>query len=205
MHGKVLAIVGAPRSGKSFLARKLAEHYKAKLFLEGEEGDFPQRIVEDIEKNIRPLERVLWFRTELVKTYLEALRLKQEGHTVILDVFWMSPQMFIDVLLEGFERDLMWNIAHQDRELLGWPDVTIFLKISENGMRKFIQAGGRTFDQSEDFIIKQAVPVNQRHENFFAKEQRGNQVLTINRDGLDFEKEEDFATLVREIESKIPG
>lgn len=193
--GKIIAVVGAPRSGKSFLARKLAEHYDAKLFLEGEEGEFPARIEEDIAQNVRPLERVLWFRTTLVERYLEALKLRDEGHVVILDVFWMSPQMFIDTLLTGFERELMWDVAHQDQKLLGWPDQTVFLKISEEGIRKFVALGDRSFDQSEDFILKQALPVNQMHSEFFAGQHAKN-ILTVERDNLDFNKDDDFQSLV---------
>ncbi len=50
--GRIIAIVGAPRSGKSYLARRLATYFNAELFLEGEEGEFPSRIEEDIAKNI---------------------------------------------------------------------------------------------------------------------------------------------------------
>lgn len=201
--GKIITIVGAPRSGKSFLAKKLADHYKARLFLEGEQGDFPARIEEDIKENIRPLERVLWFRTKLANTYLEALKLKNMGHIVILDVFWMSPQMFIDALLNGFERELMWSVAHQDRQLLGYPDLTIFLKISESGIRKFIKQGGRSFDQSEDFIIKQAIPVNQMHSEFFSKQGPEMKVLIIDRSSLDFDKDVDFKSLLSQIKSNL--
>lgn len=202
-QGKIIAIVGAPRSGKSFLAKKLSDYYKAKLFLEGEQGDFPERIEEDIEKNIRPLERVLWFRTKLIKTYLEALKLKNEGHTVILDVFWMSPHMFIDTLLEGFERELMWDVAYIDKQLFGYPDLIIFLKTSEEGIRRFIERGGRSFDQSDDFIIKQVMPVNQMHSEFFEKQNTGMKVLTIDRTSLDFDSKADFQRLIIQVESNL--
>ncbi|MDD3530994.1 MAG: hypothetical protein PHV99_00110 [Candidatus Pacebacteria bacterium] len=198
--GRIIAIVGAPRSGKSFLATKLAEHYKARLFLEGEEGTFPKRIEEDITQNIRPLERVLWFRTMLVNRYLEAMRLRDEGYTVVLDVFWMSPQLFIDALLSGFEQELMHDVAAQDRRLLGWPDATIFLKISETSMRDFIAHGGRSFDQSEAFVTEQAMPVNRLHEEFFARES-ANTVLVVERDGLDFDRDDHLEGLTAQIDA----
>ncbi len=202
MAGKIIAIVGAPRSGKSFLARKLAEHYGATVFLEGEEGEFPARIEEDIAQNIRPLERALWFRTILVERYLKALELRDKGHTVILDVFWISPHMYIDTLLTGFERDLMWNVARQDERLLGWPDLTIFLKVSEQSIRSFIQKGGRAFDNSEEYIITQALPVNEAHSDYF-KKRITERVLTIERDELDFELATDFETLIMRIREQL--
>jgi deoxyadenosine/deoxycytidine kinase len=201
-QGKIIAIVGAPRSGKSFLARKLATHYNAQLFLEGEESELPLQIKEDIAKNIRPLQRILWFRAMYIKKYLKALKFRKEGYMVILDAFWITPQMFIDTLLEGFERELMWDIAYQDQKLFGWPDLIIFLKISEKSMRKFITLGSRSFDQSEDFILKQALPVNKIHSEFFVKHHTAN-VATIERDALDFEKNEDFQLLANKIDSNL--
>ncbi|MEK7570278.1 MAG: hypothetical protein AAB515_02460 [Patescibacteria group bacterium] len=106
--------------------------------------------------------------------------------------------MFIDTLLEGFEHDLMWDVAHQDQQLLGWPDLTIFLKISEERIKKFIAQGDRTFDKSEEFIHTQALPVNQMHSEFFTK-QHAERILTIDRDALDFEKDEDLQWLVEQI------
>jgi deoxyadenosine/deoxycytidine kinase len=202
MAGKIIAIVGAPRSGKSFLARKLAHHFNAPVFLEGEEGEFPARIEEDIAQNIRPLERALWFRTTLVERYLKALELRDKGHTVILDVFWVSPHMYIDTLLKGFERDLIWNVARQDERLLGWPDLTIFLKVSEHSIRSFIQKGGRAFDNSEEYIVTQALPVNKAHSDYF-KKRITERVLTIERDELDFELATDFETLIMRIREHL--
>lgn len=196
--GKIIAIVGGPRSGKSFLVRKLAERLDAQTIFEGEEGDFPVRIEEDIRENIRPLERVLWFRTMFVKKYLQAMRLKSEGRIVVLDSFWMTPHMFIDVLLEGFERDLAWDVAAADRTMLGWPDLTISLKVSEEGVRNFIRQGGRSFDQSEDVLVQQILPVTKMNDEFFSRETNG-RVLVVERDSLDFDREEDLESLISQI------
>jgi len=194
--GKIIAIVGAPRSGKSFLAKRLVEHYGGRAFLEGEEIDFPARIKEDITKNIRPLERVLWYRNKLVEKYRVALRHKQEGELVILDTFWVSYQLFIDALAAWLERTLLHDVASIDIKSLGWPDLTVFLNISERGMRKFIALGGRSFDRSEEFIKNQALPVNTLHQKFFSRFKHRGEVFIINRGSLDFVKQRDFEKLV---------
>lgn len=118
-EGRIIAIVGAPRSGKSFLAKRLVEHYGGRAFFEGEEINFPARIKEDIAKNIRPLERVLWFRNKLVEKYRVALRHKQKGELVILDTFWISYQLFIDALVKGFERALLRSVRPSIEKVLG--------------------------------------------------------------------------------------
>ena len=202
--GKIIAIVGPPRSGKTFFSDLLARHYKGKVILQGEEKDFPKRITEDIEKNIRPLERILWFRNMLVRKYLLALKHKNKGSVVILDTFWMSYQLHIDALVGGFRRDVIRELAEIDRKLLSYPDIIIFLKVSEKTIRKFIKLGGRKFDNSEEFIVKQALPISKLHENFFKKNRiLADKVVIVERDSMDFEKKVDFQKIIRLIERKL--
>ena len=199
--GKIIAVVGAPRSGKSFLAELIAEYYGGELFLEGEEADFPKRIKEDIEKNIRPLERIMWFRNKLVNEYLTALKYKRDGKIVVLDAFWFSYQLFIDVLTEGFENDVMHEMAENDKKMLSYPDIVVFLSVNEETIRKFIALGKRQFDRSDEYIINQALPVNELHQEFFAKNKNiPGKVITVQRDEMDFAKKEDFDKLINLIE-----
>jgi len=200
--GKIIAVVGAPRSGKSFLAELIAKHYEGELFLEGEEADFPKRIKEDIEKNIRPLERIMWFRNKLVNEYLSALKYKKDGKIVVLDAFWFSYQLFIDVLTEGFENDIMHEVAQNDRKLLSYPDIIVFLSVNEETIRKFVTLGGRQFDKSDEYIINQALPVNKLHHEFFAKNKNiQGKIITVQRDEMDFARKEDFDKLINLIEA----
>jgi thymidylate kinase len=204
ISGKIIAIVGAPRSGKSYLADLLGKYYGSKVFLEGEEADLPRRIIEDIEKNKRPLERILWFRNALVEKYIKAIEHKKQGELVILDTFWFSTQLYIDALTQGFERELAREVAEIDNKTLMWPDLTVFLNISEKGIRKFVEIGGRSFDTSENFIKNQAVPINTLHQEYFEKNSNfPGKVLIINRDLMDFAKKDDFQKLVALIEEKI--
>lgn len=200
--GKIIAIVGAPRSGKSFLANLLARHYiKSRVFLEGEEPDFPERIKEDIQKNIRPLERALWFRNKSVEKHFLALKHKEKGETVILDTFWASYQLYIDALTEGFKNNILKELAKIDNETLNYPDITIFLNTTESGIKKFIELGGRQFDKAEDFIVNQALPVNKLHQEFFINNKNlPGKIIVIQREELDFAKKEDFDKLIALIE-----
>jgi deoxyadenosine/deoxycytidine kinase len=202
-QGKIIAVVGGPRSGKSFLVKKLAEHFGAVSLFEGEEGTFPPRILEDIEKNIRPLERILWFRNHFVGQYLKALEAKAQGKMVVLDVFWFSVTLHLDALLKGFELDVAKTLAEQDARTLSWPDLIIFLKNSEEGIRTFIAAGGRSFDTSEEYLKEQALPVHRLHEQYYSNPPGGMNLLTVERDSLDFDKKEDFDALVQKIKEKL--
>lgn len=203
MTGKIIAIVGGPRAGKSFLVDKLAKHYAGVAILEGEEQDFPERIREDIQKNIRPLERIVWFRNKLVKEFFKASELKKEGKIVVIDNFWISYQLYIDALAKDFEGDIIHDIASIDRATLEWPDVTILLSLSEDGIRKFVKQGGREFDNNEEFIVNQALPVHRLHMEFFNREEIKDKVLIIQRDELDFDNEEDFSSLLEKVDSVL--
>ncbi|MFZ2253364.1 MAG: hypothetical protein WAW13_04345 [Minisyncoccia bacterium] len=201
MNGKIIAVVGGPRSGKSFLVDKLAKHYSGTAILEGEERDFPDRIREDIQENIRPLERIVWFRNKLVKEYFNAIELKKKGDIVVIDNFWISYQLYIDTLAKDFEGEIIHDIASIDRQTLEWPDLTILLSLSENGIRDFIKRGGREFDNSEEFIKDQALPIHKLHVDFFSRDEiKSKNVLIIERDNLDFSKEDDFKFLIEKIE-----
>lgn len=199
--GKIIAVVGGPRSGKSFLVGRLAEHFGAMPILEGEEQDFPKEIREDIKQNTRPLERCVWFRNKLVAEYLRACKMKDDGNDVIIDNFWISYQLYIDGIAKGFEAENIHALAKIDREILPWPDLTLYLSLSEKTIREFIRRGNRTFDQSEDFIKNQALPVHKLYTDFFSQKEIKKHVLTISRDHLDFTKEKDFSALIERIES----
>lgn len=206
MPGKIIAIVGAPRSGKSFLAKKLAAHYNASLFLEGEEDkeqEFPLWLQESIAEDKWHLARQLWFRSRLVRSHLEALKLQRAGHTVVLDTCWLSSQFYVEATLSGFEREVMQELGALDREWLDLPDLTILLKISEAGIRRFLELGGRSFDRSESYLTQTILPVNNLHAEFFNKSNAGINTLSVERDNLDFADNGDFQALIDQINEKL--
>jgi deoxyadenosine/deoxycytidine kinase len=197
--GKMIALVGASRSGKSFLAKKLAEHLKAEVFLEGEEGEFPARIEEDIKQNIRPLERILWFRNQLIKKHFKALELKAEGKTVVLDTFWMSVLPYVPVLTTGFEKELLEEVFDIDQKNLENPDLVILLQNNSENSRKFLQMGGRDFDSSENYLESYIIPGQHSHNKMFSQESYKGKLIVLDRSNLDFEKKEDLQNLLSKI------
>lgn len=205
--GRIIAIVGAPRSGKSFLAKKLAAHYDAKLFLEGDNGSgvekFPDWLTESIAQDKWHLARQLWFRSRLAKSQLAAVKEVESGRDVIMDTFWLSTSLYVETTLTGWERDLMREVIDLDRHWLSLPSLVIWLKIREAGIRRFLQAGGRAFDQSEAYLQNTILPVNDLHAEFFAKADTGMKVITVERESLDFANDKDFLALVEQVESRL--
>lgn len=198
--GKIIAIIGAPRSGKSFLAQKIAMHYKTNVFLEGEEKDFPKRIIEDMEKNIRPLERILWFRNKITFDYLTALKLQAQGEVVVLDTCWLDVKPYNDVLVKGFERKILNDLFKTDMSLLPWPDTVIFLQNSKQRTRDFQAKSGRNFDAGDTYFEEQIAPLIDSYESFFKRSSIQSRITTIDRSQLDFEKKKDFMKIISSIE-----
>lgn len=169
MKGKIIAITGGPRTGKSTLVRLLAEKLGAEALFEGEEKDFPNRILEDIKTRNNVLELILWFRNKGVGDYLKALEIKKSGKIAILDTFWATNDVYINEwVADEFEKGVLKNLAKMDYELLPWPNLVISLHSNEEKIREFVIAGGRIFELESDFLQKQFI-LNDAHENYFRK------------------------------------
>ena len=201
MEGKIIAVVGAPASGKSFVVKKLKEYFNAEAFFEGEVETLPKRIIENLSQKTRNFETIMWFRNQRVRDFLEAEKLKKKGKNVILDTFWITNQLYINSMLQGFEKELAEQVGGMDNEIMPRPDLIIFLQIDEKNIREFIKQRGREFDQNEEFI-QRILSVNKEHEDFFKKNKFEN-VLFIRRDEMDFRREEDFQELIRRIKAEL--
>ena len=214
-EGRIIAVVGTSKCGKSFLTGKLADHYKAAAIYEGDPSQFPERIQEnlslraskeisDIERNLRNLETILWFRTERIKDYKRALDMKEDGRYVVMDTFWMTNQTYIPAMLEGFERDLANEVARLDRLSYTHPDATVLLNVSDDYIKMRVKedAGrnGRKYETTDD-DIRILCETGKEQKKFF-KENTQNFVC-VDRDKLDFSDEKDFGFLISELEKTL--
>lgn len=201
MEKKIIAIIGAPRSGKSFLVNRLAQKLGFRPFLEGHDDTFPDFLEQDIKHNQNSLRRILWFRNRQVTHFLQAVDLKKSGQGVILDTFWFDNQMYVDVLLSGHDRDVANEMMQIDLKSLEWPDILVYLKNNEEGTRKFIELGGRDFDSKENFYEEIVAPLQKEYEKIFTLVPPTTRLIEIDRSSLDFDKEEDLDLLIQKIGS----
>jgi deoxyadenosine/deoxycytidine kinase len=200
MQGRIIAVVGAPRTGKSYLVKKLAEHYRGSAFYEGEESDIPERIKEDIAQNIRPLERTLWFRNRLVDNYQKALDVRSAGGIAVLDSVYIAVDLYVSFITQdAFEQQILRDLAQSDIRAYGMPDKIIHLTSTEEKIKEFIQKGGRTFDAGESYFDEHVLPVEKAWREYLENHVDKNLVVEINRADLDFEKQEDFESLLSQI------
>lgn len=200
--GNIIVITGGPGLGKSTLVKKLADHYDGKAILEGEEKDFPKRIIEDISENKRILELVLWFRNKTVQDYLEAIKIKEQGGIVFLDTYWLTNDVYVDEWLsDKFENEMMQKVSDIDQQLLPPPDLTICLTASVEIIKKFMKSRNRSFEQKSE-LIERYVGMTAAHDSFFKQEGLPNTEF-VDRTHLDFEQEKDFKVVTDIVDSKI--
>ncbi|HCC06069.1 TPA: hypothetical protein DEP94_01765 [Candidatus Nomurabacteria bacterium] len=202
METKIIAIIGAPRSGKTFLVQKLAEKLNYDIILEGANGEFPTFIKDDIKNKTNGIRRTLWFRNKQLTNFLNAVDLQKQGQGSVLDTFWIDYQMYVDMLLDGEDKEIINDLVLIDRRNNAWPDIIIYLKNTEEGTKKFIEiADDRDFDKDGDFYESQIAPLQKKYEEIINLAPPSVKLITIERSTLDFEKEEDLNTIIEKIQN----
>jgi len=197
-QGKIIAITGGPRTGKSTLVKFLFERLGAVPFFEGEEKDFPPRIIENIKSGKNLLELMLWFRNKIISDYLRALELKKSGRIAILDTFLPTNDIYIEEWMPaGFEKECVKEMAAIDEKFLPWPDLVVALASDEETIRRFIVKGGRSFEQDEDYIKKQ-IALNKAHTDYFKKLDKPN-IQFVSVADINYESSEKMDELVGQI------
>src|SRR3989344_1092399 len=151
MEPKIIAIIGAPGVGKSFLVEKLSKKLNA-ISIQEEERGIPDRIIENFKKDIRHMETILWFRNKCIDNMKRAIELKNKGNIVVMDTYLLSNELHITTMTSGFEQEILLKQARADRENMPKPDIIIFLDASEETIKKFTFKRGRDFDTNEKFI-----------------------------------------------------
>jgi deoxyadenosine/deoxycytidine kinase len=197
--GKIVAVVGAPGCGKSYLVKKLAPHYHAQSIREGEEKDLPHWILDGLVKRGRNLGVFLWFRNKLAREMRQAHAWKEQGRTVVMDTFWMANETYIESFFRGFERRLARELSLLDRSLLPLPDVIVRLDASRATIESLMQKRRRSFDAG---LMDVTLDVQERHRVLFAASRFPNLVV-VNRNVLDFNHHKDLARVTAAVDAVL--
>lgn len=192
MEGNIIAIIGAPGTGKSFLVKKLAEKLNAIAILE-EEIPIPDKIIDNFKNDLNQMETLIWFRNKCVREIEKAIELKNAGKIIVMDTFWISNEFHIKSMTSGFEEEILMEQADIDRKHLPFPDFIIYLDASEETIRNLTIKRGRDYDTNERFIQRNLI-IKKEHDKYYQENKEG--IIYINRDNLDFEKEEDIQAVI---------
>lgn len=195
--GQIIAVIGAHGSGKSFLVRKLAENYHAIAFMEGETEDFPKVILNKLEQNECDLEVFLWFRNRLIKEMLDAQKLAHPNKIILLDTFWKCNECYLDLIEDDEERKEAARVLEEDEKILPLPEKIILLKTSEEKLREMMLKRARHFENEE--VVQTNLYLAKEYARIFTKKKFGDRLIILDREDLDFEKEEDLKEIIEKI------
>lgn len=159
----------------------------------------PKYLEDDIQNNANGLRRIIWFRNAQVAHFLDAVDLSQQGENILLDTFWVDNQMYIDVLLADHDKEVAEHLSQIDAKLLPWPDVIIYLKNGKQNTEKFISLGGRSYDA--DIYETTILPLQAKYERIFSLVPNSTKLISLDRDGIDFENETDLEHLINLIKN----
>ena len=180
MKGEVIAFIGAPGVGTSFLTKQMASKNCCPGFFEGEEGVFTDEAINKINSEIDTPERYDWF-LDRTKTMLEKAHvIAKSGITsyvdgdVLLIEAWLKAEI-------GDQSPLVLKKWIKDNKNLQANKV-IVLTASEKKLKENIASRGRASEQT-DFIKQRAVRIEEECKNL---ENKYEHVKLLDRSDLDF-------------------
>lgn len=200
----LIALLGCPAVGKSFLISKLEERLGSDSIYEFNRGVLPPQIKQNLEKRQNLFENLLWFRNLQVSNYSQAL--SRSKKITIIDTPFYQYKFYIDYFLEDqFQKNILNRLFELDWSWFEQPDITIYIKSSPSLIKTYLsyRKGTRTWEEDNtwpDFI-------SQIHYNFEHLLNEGivkpKNLIVINREDYDFNKKNDLFNLINKIKEKL--
>lgn len=178
-----IAIEGNIGSGKTSLAKMLAEDLSSKLILEQfSDNPFLPKFYKEPEKHSFPLElsfvaeRYHQLKTELLNRDLFSPK-------VMSDYYIQKCLIFAQSTLKDDEFDLFNSLFRIVEASLPEPDLIVYLYKTVHNLQKNINKRGRDFEQeiSDDYLHS----IQENYFNFF-KQKKGQRIVIIDTNELDF-------------------
>jgi deoxyguanosine kinase len=199
MNYHFIAVEGNIGAGKTTLTQKLAEHYHAKLILEQfAHNPFLPLFYQDKERYAFPLElSFLADRYDQLKENL--LSPGAENEIIIADYTIIKSQLFARNNLPSNEYELFLKMADIMKTTLPKPDLLIYLHAPIATLQRQIQKRGRPYEQNiQDAYLEE---IERAYLQFLDQEDMN--ILTIDTNHSDFNREPDFQSLIRFLESDV--
>ena len=194
---KYIVIEGNIGAGKTSLATRLSEDYKAKLLLERfADNPFLPKFYENPTRYSFPLElSFLADRYQQLKEELGSLDIFSPF--TVADYYFMKSLVFASSTLEDDEYKLYRQIFHIIHSSLPKPDLYVYLHVPPDKLLNNIASRGRNYERSitEEYLTK-------IQESYFAyfKQNQQYRYLIIDSENIDFvNKEADYRKIVSAI------
>jgi len=200
----LIAILGCPAVGKTFLINKLENNLGSDTVYEFNRIELPDIVKENLAKRQNLFENLLWFRNLQVNNYIKAL--KRRNNITIIDTPFYQYKFYIDFFLDDqFQRNILHKLFELDWNLFEQPDLTIYIRSSPKLIKTYLnyRKGTRAWEEDSnwpDFISK----IHYNFENLLNNEiVKPKNLLVIDRKNYDFENSKDLSTLINKIKEKL--
>lgn len=199
---RYIVVEGPIGTGKTSLAKKLAERFNAGLLLENADANpFLPRFYEDPKRNA--LSTQLFFLFQRTNQVQELKQMDLFGHATVSDFFLEKDPLFAKLNLGDDEYSLYQQIYQHMRPQAPTPDLVIYLQAPPNVLAERVRQRAISYEQEigESYLAKLA----NAYSDFFYHYD-ASPLLIVNNANLNIvDRPQDFELLVERIGSMRGG
>lgn len=197
----VISIIGTSGVGKSMLVKQLASLNCAPAFFEGEDGVWPQEILENIFSQGDPMVRWEYFMSRYTTSLERARTISNTGIDVYVDGAIMSAQAILMHEKESDKPKLQELIQKAEHCT---SDNIVLLTASKEKIAERMSTRGRKTEMNNQALTR-ALSIQ---EHMITLAEKEHNVIHIDRSNLDFTNEKDLRdvhTRILNLKNKLPN
>jgi deoxyguanosine kinase len=199
---KYIVVEGIIGVGKTALAEKLSERFNAKLILEiVEENPFLADFYRDMDAYA--FQTQIFFLLSRHKQQMELKQMELFSTNLVSDYMFEKDKIFANLTLGDTELSLYNKIFDILKKEIIKPSLVVYLQVDPERALARIKKRARPFEKN--ITLEYLKELNEAYNQFFFHYE-DLPLLIINVNEIDFvEKEEDYNTILREIEKEEKG
>ena len=191
-----IAIEGVIGVGKTTLARLLQPAFNAEILLEiFEENPFLSDFYGDRERYAFQTQ-IFFLLSRYHQQHRKIPQILAQNETLLSDYTFAKDGLFARINLSGDELDMYERVHEALAEKIRHPDLLVFLRAETQTLMDRIAMRDRPYERDMDSGYIAAL--GETYAEFFSKPYNNTPVLTIDTDDLDFVRNPEDLTFIRE-------